>query len=163
VKVDHDVEPPRPERASYPQVLPESRHATCPRDGDHLVEVRVAVHDRRRGLLDQIRQARIREAAAERANGRRGEDDVADEAQPHQQDVHVGRDRLRLDGRFVDQHHRDIVADRVHASARRALQARAVVDYGDRRLAFRTGQNSQQLRVERHAQAPPRIGNHAIA
>src|SRR4051812_28405674 len=56
-----------------------------------------------------------------------------------------------LDGCFVDEHGRDVIFDRVDALAGRALQCGAVLHDGDRRFTVRTGENLQQLGVDRHA------------
>ena len=63
---------------------PSARSASRPRDAraarrdDHLVEVRVVGDDRRRGRLDEIGEVRVGKSLAQRAHGRRREDDVAD-------------------------------------------------------------------------------------
>ena len=44
---------------------------------------------------------------------------------------------LGLDRGFVDQHHRDVILDRVHAMTLLALQSGVVVHEDDRRLAVR--------------------------
>src|SRR3954462_12260555 len=56
-----------------------------------------------------------------------------------------------LDGRFVDEHDRDVIFNRIDALAGRALQRGAVLHDGDRRFTVRTGENLQQLGVDRHA------------
>ena len=56
-----------------------------------------------------------------------------------------------FDGRFIDQHDRNVVLDRIHTFARGALQRSSVFDERDRRLAVRTGENFEQFRVDGHA------------
>src|SRR4029079_18716826 len=56
----------------------------------------------------------------------------------------------RLDGRLVDEYHRDVVFYRVDAMARAALERRSVLHQGDRRFTVRAGENLEQLRVNRH-------------
>ena len=59
----------------------------------------------------------------------------------------------RFDGGFVDQHHRDVVLDRVDPMAGLALQCRAALDEFDRRLTVRAREDFEQFRVDRHG--PP--------
>ena len=58
--------------------------------------------------------------------------------------------RLFLDGRFVDQHDRNVVLDRIDALARAAFERRAVLDERHRRLAMGTGKNVEQFLINRH-------------
>src|SRR5215510_5892283 len=57
----------------------------------------------------------------------------------------------RLDGCFIDQHHRDVVFDRVDAVAGGTLQGRAIFDQMYWRFAVRTGENFEQFLVNGHA------------
>src|SRR5688572_5446828 len=52
--------------------------------------------------------------------------------------------------RLVDQHHRNIVPDGVHALALVALQGGVIVDELYRRFAVGTGQDFQQFGVDGH-------------
>src|SRR5262245_21921369 len=61
--------------------------------------------------------------------------------------------RLLLDGRLVDEHDGDVVFDGIDTLARVALEGRAVFDQFDGRFAVGTGENFQQLRVDRHLSA----------
>jgi hypothetical protein len=94
--------------------------------------VRIVLDDRRRERLDEIREARTRLKPPQGPQQRRREDDVANQAQPDDEDVH-----LRFYRRLVNQHHRDIVFDRIHTMALIALERRAVFDQFDRGLAVR--------------------------
>src|SRR5687767_9557946 len=58
--------------------------------------------------------------------------------------------RLRLDRRLVYQHNRDVVLDGIHTMARPALERRAVLDEGDRRLAVGAGEDFEQFCVDWH-------------
>src|SRR5262249_19754308 len=53
--------------------------------------------------------------------------------------------------RFADQHHRDVVANRVHAPAVAALQALSAFNKSYRHLAQRTNQDLKKLRVYSHS------------
>ena len=52
--------------------------------------MRIADDDRGSGRLDQIAEVSPRKAAAQGPNDRGGEDDVADQAKPDEQDFHSG-------------------------------------------------------------------------
>src|SRR6185295_7422245 len=56
-----------------------------------------------------------------------------------------------LDGGFVDEHHRNVVFDRIHTLARRALEGGAVLDQRDRCFTVGTRENLEQFRVHCHA------------
>src|SRR5688572_15083108 len=64
----------------------------------------------------------------------------------------VGREEFwsGLYRRLVDQHHRNVVPDGVHAFALVALEGGAVVDEFYRGLAVGTGQDFQQFGVDGH-------------
>src|SRR4051812_26488587 len=55
-----------------------------------------------------------------------------------------------FDRRLVDQHHGNVVFDRVDPMTGPALQARPVADERDGGFAFRTDENFQQRRVDGH-------------
>ena len=55
-----------------------------------------------------------------------------------------------LDRRLVDQHHRDVVLDRIHAVTGAALQRLAVLHQRDRRLARRAGEDFEQFSIDWH-------------
>ena len=56
-----------------------------------------------------------------------------------------------LDCGLVDEHHRNVVLDGIHAVARDALERRAVLDQRDWSFAVGTGQNLEQFRVDSHS------------
>ena len=58
--------------------------------------------------------------------------------------------QLGFYGRLIDEHHRDIVLDGIHAVTLLAFEGGAVLDECDRRLAVGTGQDFEQLGVDRH-------------
>src|ERR1041385_761570 len=61
--------------------------------------------------------------------------------------------QLFLDSRFVDQHHGDVVLDRVHAVASLALQTCSVLDQNNRGFAVGTRKNLEEFSIERHEKA----------
>jgi hypothetical protein len=58
--------------------------------------------------------------------------------------------RLGLDRRLVQQHHGDVVLDRIHAFALPALEGRAILDELHFRLAVGARQDFQELRIDGH-------------
>jgi hypothetical protein len=87
VQVEREIEtrPPQPPRQR--DVRDDPFHPARPRHHDHLVEMRIVPDDRRRIRLDQVGEPRLRVRPAQPAQQRRREHDVADEAQPDEQDV----------------------------------------------------------------------------
>ena len=69
---------------------------------------------------------------------------------PRFQILKFSNSRLLFDGRLVDEHDGDFVLDGIDALARVALEGGVVFDQFDGRFAVRTGENFQQLRVDRH-------------
>ena len=131
------------------------RSAARARRDDDLVEMRVAGDDRRGRGLDEIGELRVGKPPAQRVNGRRREDDVADLAQANEQDCNC---------RSISQfsRHSSIVASSISMTGMssligytrlhvRALERGAVLDERHRRLAVRTGENLEQFRVDGHA------------
>src|ERR1051325_2776082 len=57
---------------------------------------------------------------------------------------------LVLDCSFIDEHHRDIVANRINAATLHALQALAVGSQFHLRLASRASENFQQILTNCH-------------
>ena len=82
MKVDREVEP----RGAQPAAEAEIAPPPGPRHDQHIVEVRVAGDDGRGGGFDEIREVGVGKAAADGANGRCREDDVANLAQPDEED-----------------------------------------------------------------------------
>ena len=87
MQIDRDVEAFAPEAPGQLDVIARSREAARPLHHDDFVQVRVVADDGSGRRLDQIREAGVGVAACQCANDRRREDDVADEAQPDQQDA----------------------------------------------------------------------------
>ena len=145
MKIDDQVESRSPEAPSQRHILQGATESLSPSDGDEIVEIRILRQHRGRVVFDEIGQVRIRNGSFQGADRRSGEDDVADQAQPDQENPHVipCRETLVLDGRLVDKHDRNIILDRVDPPAGVALQTRVVVDEDDTRLAVGAGQYFQ--------------------
>ena len=60
--------------------------------------------------------------------------------------------RLVFNFRFADQHHRNVVANRIDAAALTAFQALAAFGEIDRRFAKWADENLQKLRVHGHSE-----------
>ena len=85
MQIDRDVEALSPQLARERPVVADAGEAAWPLDDPQRVDVWVVAHDRFGRGLDEIGDARIREAALECANDWRGEDHVADQAEPDEQ------------------------------------------------------------------------------
>ena len=78
MKIDGKIESPRPQLAPEAEIADKSPYAARVRRDDHLIEVRIALDDRRRRRLDDISEVGVWETAPERVDGGRRKDDVAD-------------------------------------------------------------------------------------
>src|SRR6185503_18628180 len=88
VQVDGHVVLRAAQRARQADVGRQPRQPARLGRDDHLVEMRVAGDDGSRRRLHQIAEMRVWVTPAKRANDRGREDDVADEAQPDEQNLH---------------------------------------------------------------------------
>jgi hypothetical protein len=82
VKIDREIVARRPQ----PETEREIWQEMGARRHDHLVNVRIGADDGRRQRLDQIAHAGVRKVVAERSQGGRGEDDVANLAEANKED-----------------------------------------------------------------------------
>ena len=87
VEVDDRVETGAPQPQGHRRVFAQARGAAEERRDDHLVEVRVAGHDRRGRRLDQVGQVRGGPGAPDRADDRGRQHDVANQPQADEQDL----------------------------------------------------------------------------
>ena len=87
MEVDDDVEPCSPQPPREPQIVGEPRQPSWPIGDDDLVQVRVVLDDGRGSALDQIGDSGVWITPTDRANRRRGEHHVTDEAQANQEDL----------------------------------------------------------------------------
>src|SRR5688572_24314639 len=58
-----------------------------PLGDDHVIDMRIVLHDRGRARLDKVRDLRVGEALAQRGDGGRRKHHIADQAQANQQNV----------------------------------------------------------------------------
>ena len=86
--VDRHIEPLAPQPSDEREIVEQPPRAAPPRDDDHVIEVRIVDHDRRRVLLDEIRETPIRVRPPQRADDRRREHHVTYQPQSEQQDLH---------------------------------------------------------------------------
>jgi hypothetical protein len=147
MQVDREIEALLPQAAAQSPILANARESPTLGGDNQLVDVWVSLQDRSRGRFHDVHNPRIGVAAAQRANERRREDNVADEPQADQEDL---RRSVLLDGRLVNQHHRDVVLDGVDAMTLIALETGAVMHQFDRRFAMGTGEDFEQFGVDWH-------------
>ena len=88
MEIDGDVEALASEASCQRQVVDEPPQAATLGRDDDVVEMWVATDDRLGGRLDDVGEMGIRIVAPQRPDERGGEGDVADQAQPDQQDLH---------------------------------------------------------------------------
>ena len=87
MKVDREIEARGSQPADQRELGREPPDAARTRRDDQLVDIGVVLDDRGGGRLDEIRDVRVGKASADGANGRCREDDIADLAQAHEQDL----------------------------------------------------------------------------
>ena len=87
MQVDGHIETFLPQAAGEREVVPYPREAARPFDDHHVVQVRVVPDDGRGRRFDEVGELGLRIVAGQRADDGRREDDVANEAQPDQQDA----------------------------------------------------------------------------
>ena len=87
VEVHDEVEPLPAQARGEPQVVAEPRQAARPRQDDDLVQVRMVANDGLGRPFHEIGDASRRKPAAHGADRGCGEDHVADQAQPDQEDL----------------------------------------------------------------------------
>ena len=90
MQVEHEVIPVTPEPTAEREVVADAPPPAGAWREDDVVQCGVVTDDRRRGQLNQIGQVRIGPGPTERPDDRSGEDHVADQAQPNEQDAHGG-------------------------------------------------------------------------
>jgi hypothetical protein len=86
VKVDDRIEPLASKAPGEAEVVCQTTQPARPFHDDDLVEMWVVAHNRRRSGLDQIGQRCVGEPPSYPCNHRCGEDDVADETKPNEED-----------------------------------------------------------------------------
>ena len=81
MEIDHEIIPLTAQPPRQLEIRGDSREARRVRRHDDRIEMRVPSYNRLRLRFDQVRQVRIGKCPLQRAQQRRGEDDVTDEAQ----------------------------------------------------------------------------------
>ena len=177
MEIDSEIEATASQLEAEGDIFPQAPRRIRRSSDDHLVQVRVALNDRRRKRLDQVADVCVRIPFAESSNSRRRQDDIADPSQSNQQDPRelvswrLGEfvtERLPGDpathqltnspihqlvilyGGFVDEHHRNVVFDGIHTFARPAFQRGTVFDGCHGCFAVRTRKNLEQLGIDWH-------------
>ena len=154
MQIDGDVEPPGAKPPCPGEIVGPASDAGALRDNQDFVQVRIVLDDRRRERLDEIREACTRLKPPQGPQQRSREDDVANQAQPDDENVHLRfyyEDvHLRFYRRLVNQHHRDIVLDGIHTMALVALERRAVFDQFDRGLAVGAREDFEEFGIDGH-------------
>ena len=89
VQVENHVVAGAAQPPGEPCVGRNPRQAGWPGRHDHFIDISIARDDRRRLGLDEIRDVRFRKNPLQGPRNRRGEDDVADQAQTDEKDLHV--------------------------------------------------------------------------
>ena len=151
MQVDDEIEARCRELARQSPIVGDPRQSTGVRDRDHGVQVRVPGDDRRGGRFDEVRERRVRVPAPQRADDRRREHDVADEAQADEKNPNRSVLDSGLDRGLIDQHDGDVVLNRVDPPTGVALEARAGLDDVYWCAACRADQNLEQRRIDGHA------------
>lgn len=141
MKVDRDVVSFTAQATAEREVRDESALRL---DAD-VVQQRVTRDDWRGRWFNDVGKVRVGEALSERTNGRGRENNVANFAKPDEQDLQSG-----FDGRFVDEHHGNVIFNGIHAVTSRALERSPVLDERHRCFAVRTREDLEQLGVDGH-------------
>jgi hypothetical protein len=145
VKINYQVKPAAAKAPRQRRVVLQPGEAARPGEHDNFVDAWMVAHHRFGRCFHEVGDTGAGEAPPNRGDRRRGEDDVADQPKPNQKNL-----QLFFDRRFVDQHHRNVVLDWIHAVTRSALQCLSVLHQGDRRLACRAGEDFEQFGVDWH-------------
>ena len=98
MEVDDEIEARRAQAPREREVVDEPSQPARALGDDDRVEMRVVPDDRRGRRLDEIGDVRVGKAAPEGRDGGRREDDVADEAQPDEQNLHPATPLGRTSG-----------------------------------------------------------------
>ena len=93
MKIESDIKVFAPKTSRHRDIVAQAREAGPLRNNEELVDVRVAGNHRCRRRLNEVRNVRVREAAAKRPKDRRGESDVADQAKADEKDPRRVRPR----------------------------------------------------------------------
>ena len=107
--VDGNIETAAAKASPGREVVAQPGEPAAVRDGDHLIQMRIAGDDRRGRRLDDISEVGVGIVPAQRGDDGRREYHVADQPQPDQKDFHYGR-ASPPSGGFLPAGHGSIVA-----------------------------------------------------
>jgi hypothetical protein len=150
VEIDSQIEAVRPQSSRERDVRHRPADAATAWSDDHVIEMRVVENYGRGVRLDDVADVRVWISPPQRPNGWRREDHVANLAQANQKYSHRAKSFI-LNRGLIDQHHGNVVLDRIHTIALRALQCCAVLHERHRCFAVGARENLEQFRVDRHA------------
>ena len=88
MKVDDDIEPFAAKAPAKSYVVEDPPEASRALGDDDLVDVRIVSNDGLGGLLNEVGNAGVREMTPEGRDGRCRKHDIANQAQPDEQDLH---------------------------------------------------------------------------
>jgi hypothetical protein len=124
-------------------------------------EIGIAFEDLTEAILHEDSEAKVGTEAFENVERGCSEDAIAQTPQPEDGNPAAPRQTLQdavhglfFDFRLVDQHHRDVVANWVHAMALDALQAALVGFQFDRGLAQGAHEDFEQIFADSHSESP---------
>jgi len=124
-------------------------------------QIGVAFEDFTEAIFHEDGQAEVGAEAFENVERGCGEDAIAQASQPEDGNPAAPRQTFQdavhglfFDFRLVHQHHRDVVANRVHAMALDALQAALVGIEFDRGLTQGTHEDFEQIFTDSHSESP---------
>ena len=128
--------------------------------GQDLIEIGIAFEDFAEAVLHEDGDVEVRAEAFQNVERGCGEDAIAQAPEPEDGDPAAPRQTFQnavhglfFDLRLVDQHDRDVVADRVYAMALDALQAALVGLEFDRRLAHGAHEDFEQIFADSHSES----------
>ena len=90
MEIERNIELLRLQPSSQREVVDEAAHTSGARRDDDLVEMWIATDDRRGRRLDEVGEVSVGKPPAQRVDGRRREHDIADLAQPDEENSDVG-------------------------------------------------------------------------
>ena len=136
MEVDRDVIRVAPQPSAQREVGSKPGGTAPARRDDDLVEKRIVLDNRRGSRLDDVGEVSVRKSFAKRANGGRRENDVTNLPKANEQDLQS----IRFDGRFIDEHDRDVILDGIDAVTLGAFERGPAFDQSDGGFAVRTRQ-----------------------
>ena len=128
--------------------------------GKNAVHVGIVFEHGLEPRFDNDRHLQVGSCFLQNLERRRGQHRIAERPQTDHGDASTGRQTLQyrrhrgkllFDFRFVNEHHGDVVANRIHPVALFTLQAGLVMNQVNRGLAERADKNVQQVLTDGHS------------